>query len=147
MHAARYSPFTCAAAIGVGQTRMAAADLELAGGHLKIAAGTVLWVPIHAMHNSLLNWDEPDAFKPGDPALSKNLCFDPCCTVTQLAEVQQMPAKLTVGPEDSFFAELLLWGCRALADCWHGAGRRDQAQAAARLVRSAGGLLWRQCCW
>ena len=52
-------------AVGIGQLRMCARDTDLAG-HLKLPAGTVLWMPHHAMHNSRLNWDEPDSFIPGE---------------------------------------------------------------------------------
>ena len=51
--------------IGVGQLRLVAADTVLAG-HLSVRAGTVLWMPHHAMHNSTLNWDEPHVFRPGE---------------------------------------------------------------------------------
>ena len=51
-------------AIGVGQVRVCAVDTDFAG-HLKLPAGTVLWMPHHAIQNSHLNWDQPESFKPG----------------------------------------------------------------------------------
>ena len=40
-------------------------DVVLGGGNLVIPRGTILWVPHHAMHNSIHNWDRPDEFLPG----------------------------------------------------------------------------------
>ena len=52
-------------AIGVGQLRVCATDTDVAG-HLKLPAGTILWMPHHTIQNSCLNWDEPDSFIPGE---------------------------------------------------------------------------------
>ena len=51
-------------AIGVGQLRVCTTDTNLAG-HMMLPAGTVLWMPHHAIQNSHLNWDKPDSFVPG----------------------------------------------------------------------------------
>ena len=40
-------------------------DVTLGGGKLVIPRGTMVWVPHHAMHNSIHNWDRPDEFLPG----------------------------------------------------------------------------------
>lgn len=51
--------------VGVGQLRVSQThDLKLAGGRLFIPRGTLVWVPHHAMQNTLHNWDEPDSFRP-----------------------------------------------------------------------------------
>lgn len=52
--------------VGLGQLRVnPKRDLTLAGGRLAIPAGTVVWVPHHAMHNAEHNWDQPTEFLPG----------------------------------------------------------------------------------
>ena len=51
-------------AIGVGQLRVCTTDTDLAG-QMMLPAGTVLWMPHHAIQNSRLNWDKPDSFLPG----------------------------------------------------------------------------------
>jgi cytochrome P450 len=50
--------------VAAGQVRVAAQDLSLAGGRVFVPAGSMLWVPHHAIQNAVHNWDEPEAFKP-----------------------------------------------------------------------------------
>ena len=47
-------------------------DLVLGGGRLVIPRGTIVWVPHHAMHNSIHYWDRPNEFLPGV------VCACPC---------------------------------------------------------------------
>ena len=51
--------------VSIGQLRVSHShDITLAG-RLLIPAGTVMWVPHHAIQNVSFNWDEPHKFKPG----------------------------------------------------------------------------------
>ena len=51
---------------GWGQVRVSTThDITLAG-RLRLPAGTVLWVPYHAIQNVSFNWDRPKDFLPGE---------------------------------------------------------------------------------
>ena len=59
--------------VGIGQMRVShSQDITLAG-RLHVPAGTVLWVPHHAIQNVSFNWDDPDKFLPGARAAGAGL--------------------------------------------------------------------------
>ena len=53
--------------VAIGQMRVSYSHDIVLGGQLSVPAGTVLWVPHHAMQNVSFNWDEPEKFLPGAP--------------------------------------------------------------------------------
>ena len=64
--------------VAVGQVRVSAThDITLAG-KLHLPAGTVMWVPHHAIQNASYNWDDPDKFLPGASpvALQRAVVFE-----------------------------------------------------------------------
>ena len=48
--------------VGAGFARMMKHPLQL--GPYAIPKNTLLWVPLHALHNSPALWDEPDTYRP-----------------------------------------------------------------------------------
>lgn len=51
--------------VAIGQLRVCYShDITLAG-RLHIPAGTIMWMPHHAIQNASFNWDDADKFIPG----------------------------------------------------------------------------------
>jgi cytochrome P450 len=66
--------------VAVGQVRVATSHDITLGGRLRLPAGTVMWVPHHAIQNASFNWDQPDKFLPGGRSFwpgTWNLCMHP----------------------------------------------------------------------
>ena len=52
--------------VAIGQVRVSASHDITLGGRLRLPAGTVMWVPHHAIQNASFNWDQPAKFLPGE---------------------------------------------------------------------------------
>ncbi|CAL5224619.1 g7335 [Coccomyxa viridis] len=50
--------------VGIGQIRVAEKHDIVLGGKLHIPAGTIMWIPHHAIQNVSFNWDDHDKFLP-----------------------------------------------------------------------------------
>jgi cytochrome P450 len=50
--------------VAVGTLRCCSHDAELVGGRYDVPAGTMLWMPFHAIHNTSANWDDVKTFTP-----------------------------------------------------------------------------------
>ena len=61
-------------AVASGTIRVALRDVVLGRGKHRIPAGTGLWTPSYAMHNSKLNWGpDADVFRPVSQSAANTL--------------------------------------------------------------------------
>ena len=74
--------------VAIGQMRVSYSHDIVLGGQLSVPAGTVLWVPHHAMQNVSFNWDEPEKFLPGAP----------CTWLTGHRDLKQRPQHACMFP-------------------------------------------------
>ena len=124
--------------VGIGQMRVSYShDITLAG-RLHIPAGTVMWVPHHAIQNVFFNWDDPETFLPGAP-VSVLGCIRFVVTSDALERLQKQLERSRADTDDMGGG---LW-CRALADTWHRVCCAGKAGVAEGMVQQLGGSCYK----